>query len=132
MFSDMRCCGRLFIQSRNGYKNVMAHETPRAPLPCPEMGEIREEIDRLDREILHLLKQRLNLIEQAGVVKPRRDQVRDEARITEVLSLVKSEAKKLDYPEDMAATLWTTLVELSIDHEFMAFDGREGKGKEGG
>ena len=48
----------------------MSENNTRAPLPCPEMGKIREDIDSLDKDILQLLKKRLNLIEQAALVKP--------------------------------------------------------------
>ena len=54
--------------------------TERAPLPCPEMAEIREQIDRLDRELVLLLAERQKLIAAAGKVKPSRDTVRDGRR----------------------------------------------------
>ena len=60
----------------------------RAPVPCPEMTSIRQEIDALDVELVKLLAQRQKLIESAGTVKPQRTQVRDDARIEEVVALV--------------------------------------------
>lgn len=100
----------------------MSQDTKRAPLPCPEMGQIREDIDNLDKDILQLLKKRLNLIEQAALVKPNRNQVRDTARIDEVISLIRQEAEKLGYPADMAEAIWKNIIELSIDYEYVAYD----------
>lgn len=96
----------------------------RAPLPCPEMGDIRAEIDRIDARLVQLLRDRLDMIEAAAKVKPQRNQVRDDARIDEVLALVRAEADKHNLPADMAAKLWTMLIEMSIAHELEKFDNR--------
>ena len=55
----------------------------RAPVPCPEMADIRKQIDILDKKLVGLLAERQQLIEAAGKVKPVRQTVRDEARIEE-------------------------------------------------
>lgn len=103
----------------------MSDNNTRAPLPCPEMGKIREDIDSLDKDILLLLKKRLNLIEQAALVKPERHQVRDKARIDEVIALIRREAQKANYPEDMAEVIWKNIIELSIDYEYDAYDKKD-------
>lgn len=103
----------------------MSDNNSRAPLPCPEMGKIREDIDSLDKDILQLLKKRLNLIEQAALVKPERNQVRDQARIDEVIALIRREAQEVNYPEDMAEVIWKNIIELSIDYEYDAYDKKD-------
>jgi isochorismate pyruvate lyase len=103
----------------------MSDNNSRAPLPCPEMGKIREDIDSLDKDILQLLKKRLNLIEQAALVKLERNQVRDKARIDEVIALIRREAQKANYPEDMAEVIWKNIIELSIDYEYDAYDKKD-------
>ena len=103
----------------------MSDNNSRAPLPCPEMGKIREDIDSLDKDILQLLKKRLNLIEQAALVKPERNQVRDQARIDEVIALIRREAHEVNYPEDMAEVIWKNIIELSIDYEYDAYDKKD-------
>ncbi|HCV49543.1 MAG: chorismate mutase [PS1 clade bacterium] len=103
----------------------MSENNTRAPLPCPEMGKIREDIDSLDKDILQLLKKRLNLIEQAALVKPERNQVRDKARIDEVIALIKLEAREANYPEHMAEAIWKNIIELSIDYEYDAYDKKD-------
>lgn len=103
----------------------MSDNKTRAPLPCPEMGKIREDIDSLDKDILELLKKRLNLIEQAALVKLERNQVRDQARIDEVIALIRREAQEVNYPEDMAEVIWKNIIELSIDYEYDAYDKKD-------
>ena len=96
----------------------------RAPLPCPEMGEIREQIDALDKRLVALLAARQKLIAAAGSVKPSRDTVRDEARIEEVVRLVLAEAEKTGLAKEIAEPVWRQLIESSIAYEYGVFDKR--------
>ena len=96
----------------------------RAPLPCPEMETIRRDIDALDKKLVALLAERQKLIEAAGKVKPSRYTVRDEARIEEVVSLIKKEAAKAGLAEQIAEPVWRQLIESSIAYEYGVFDDR--------
>ncbi len=96
----------------------------RAPLPCPEMGEIRKQIDALDKRLVTLLAERQKLIAAAGKVKPNRDTVRDEARIEEVVRLVLAEAEKTGLAKEIAEPVWRQLIESSIAYEYGVFDKR--------
>ena len=96
----------------------------RAPVPCPEMAEIRTRIDILDKKLVRLLAERQQLIEAAGKVKPARQTVRDEARIEEVIQLVLAEAQAHNLSAEIAEPVWRQLIESSIAHEFSVFDKR--------
>tara|TARA_B110000971_G_C19949314_1_gene472547 strand:+ start:443 stop:742 length:300 start_codon:yes stop_codon:yes gene_type:complete len=98
--------------------------TDRAPLPCPEMAEVRETIDALDRQLVALLSERQKMIEAAGKIKPARDTVRDDARIEEVIDLVLKEAAKTGLAAEIAEPVWRQLIESSIEHEYRVFDKR--------
>ena len=98
--------------------------TERAPVPCPEMQEIRAQIDALDKRLVVLLAERQKLIAAAGEVKPSRDTVRDEARIEEVVQLVLAEAEKLGLAREIAEPVWRQLIESSIAYEYGVFDKR--------
>ena len=51
---------------------MMTDEMQRAPVPCPEMTNIRAQIDRLDRDLVRLLAQRQKLIAgRSGQTAPR-------------------------------------------------------------
>ncbi len=102
----------------------MENETPRAPVPCPEMTDIRAEIDQLDRELVTLLARRQKQIERAGRAKPSRETIRDNARIEEVVSLVLSQARQEGLSEAIAEPLWRLLIELSIAHETVVYNQR--------
>jgi isochorismate pyruvate lyase len=89
---------------------------------CRDMAEVRVEIDTLDREIVALLADRLHYIDEAARLKQRRDQVRDEARIADVLMKVQAEAARLGADPKVIAAAYRALIEASIAHEFEQFD----------
>jgi isochorismate pyruvate lyase len=86
------------------------------------MTEVRAEIDALDRRLVALIAERLHYIDEAARIKPRRDQVRDEARIADVLAKVSAEARRLGCDPAVVTTAFRALVEASIAHEFAVFD----------
>jgi isochorismate pyruvate lyase len=88
------------------------------------MAEVRAEIDALDRQIVALLADRLHYIDEAARLKQSRDQVRDEARIADVLQKVEAEARKLGADPAVVAQAYRALVEASIGHELETFDRR--------
>jgi isochorismate pyruvate lyase len=89
---------------------------------CANMAEVRAEIDALDREIVALLADRLHYIDEAARLKQHRDQVRDEARIADVLAKVEAEAQRLSADPKVIAAAYRTLIEASIEHELDRFD----------
>ena len=98
--------------------------TERAPVPVPEMQDIRAQIDALDKRLVAILAERQKLIAAAGKVKPSRDTVRDEARIEEVVRLVLAEAEKSGLAREIAEPVWRQLIESSIAYEYSVFDKR--------
>ena len=92
---------------------------------CADMAEVRAEIDALDRQIVALLADRLHYIDEAARIKPRRDQVRDEARIADVLAKVGAEAQRLGTDADVVKAAYRALIEASIAHELARFDARQ-------
>ena len=89
---------------------------------CTSMAEVRTEIDVLDRAIVALLADRLHYIDEAARLKQRRDLVRDEARIQDVLQKVEEEARRLRADSRAIVAAYRTLIESSIAHELEEFD----------
>ena len=92
---------------------------------CADMTEVRAEIDALDRRLVALIAERLHYIDEAARIKPQRDQVRDEARIADVLAKVSAEARRLGCDAAVVTTAFRALVEASIAHEFAVFDHKD-------
>ena len=89
---------------------------------CETMAEVRAEIDALDREIVALLADRLHYIDEAARIKQSRDQVRDEARIADVLKKVAAEAGRIGSDPKVVDAAYRALVEASIVHELDRFN----------
>ncbi|HEY4077678.1 MAG TPA: chorismate mutase [Rhizomicrobium sp.] len=88
------------------------------------MAHLRQAIDALDARLVALLAVRQAYIERAAVLKTGRDQVRDPARIEDVVAKVLTAAKEAGLSAGIAEPVWRTLIEASITHEFEKFDSR--------
>lgn len=89
---------------------------------CGSMAELREAIDALDARLVALLAVRQSYIERAAHLKTGRDQVRDPARIEDVVVKVIAEGRKAGLSAKIAEPVWRALIEASIAHEFEKFD----------
>lgn len=89
---------------------------------CKNMTEVREEIDRIDREIVPLLIERLGYIKQAGHIKQSRDAVRDNARVEDVVNKAKATAESIGGNTGYIDDIYRNLIEWSIQHEFGVWD----------
>ncbi len=92
------------------------------PNQCTTMAEVRNGVDRLDRELIALLGQRFRYMDAAARIKTARGAVRDEGRKAEVLANARAAAAGAGVPDEVVAALWETLVEGSIAYELERFD----------
>jgi isochorismate pyruvate lyase len=97
-------------------------QTITPPDQCLDMPTLRIEIDRIDRALAGLLAERQGYIVRAAAIKTRRGDVRDEARIADVLSKVSAAAEAAGLDVDIARAVWRTLMEQSIALEMDRFD----------
>lgn len=96
-------------------------------VPCKDMGDVRREIDRVDRAIVKLIAERQNYIEQAGHIKQSRDTVRDNARVEDVVAKVRQECERQGANPDLLEELYRTMIEWCINYEFKVFDDHKGR-----
>ncbi len=88
------------------------------------MGDVRKNVDAIDRALVDLLVQRFAMMDAAARIKPERGHVRDEARKAAVINAAAARAAALGLPEAAVRALWDQLVETSIAYEFDRFDER--------
>ncbi len=93
-----------------------------APEACTTMTEVRQGVDALDRALVALLGERQRYMDAAARIKPRRELVRDEDRIEDVVAKVKASATREGLNPDLAETLWRALIEGCIAHELARWD----------
>jgi isochorismate pyruvate lyase len=114
---------RLTIPAYNSA--AMQNDAPlKTPEACDSMTELRLAIDALDARLVALLAVRQAYIERAAQLKSDRGQVRDSARIEDVVAKVIAEGQRAGLSAEIAEPVWRTLIEASIRHEFEAFDRR--------
>lgn len=89
------------------------------------MADVRYEIDRIDRLLVQILAERQSFMDAAARIKPKREHVRDEARIEDVVSKVLAECPKHGLAPEIAEPVWRLLIERCIAYEFDAFDALE-------
>lgn len=97
-----------------------------APQECRTLAEIRREIDRLDERLVGLVAERMGYIARAAELKQRAGDIRDEARIEDVVAKVRSAAEREGLRPDLAEKVWRRLVETSIRYEDELFHDRQG------
>jgi isochorismate pyruvate lyase len=88
------------------------------------MNRLRAAVDELDQTLVALLAIRQSYMERAAQLKPRRELVRDEARVEEVVAHVLAQAARAGLSPAIAEPVWRTLIERCIAHELEAFDRR--------
>ena len=86
------------------------------------MTDVREQVDRIDGELIALLAQRFACMDVAARIKQDRDAVRDETRKAAVLQNVKNLAEEAGVPVPTMAAIWEMLVETSISYELQKWD----------
>lgn len=93
-----------------------------------EMADVRKLIDALDDEIVALLAKRQRQIERAAAVKPLLGvPARVPERIDEVLARVLGAARREGLSSTLAMSLWTAIIEWSIDYEEKLMGGAAAK-----
>ena len=92
---------------------------------CRTMQEVRVEIDRLDRELVGLLAERAGYVAQAGRIKQRAEDIRDDARIEEVVAKVRERSRAEGLDPDVAEVTWRAMIEAFIRFEAAVFERRE-------
>jgi isochorismate pyruvate lyase len=82
------------------------------------MPELREVIDRIDRDLVALLAERVRCLDQVVAVKTRENlPAAIPERVEEVVAHVRAEAEAAGMPPDLAEMLWRRLIDWSIAYE---------------
>ena len=82
------------------------------------LSGLRHSIDRIDRDIVALLAERVRCLDQVIAVKTRDGlPAAIPARVEEVVAHVRREAEAIGLPPDLAEKLWRCLIDWSIAYE---------------
>ena len=84
---------------------------------CRSLDEVRENIDRIDREIVRLLAERGHYVRQAARFKKTSEDVQAPKRVEEVIANVRALAMEYGANPDIVEQVYRTLIARFIDDE---------------
>lgn len=93
-------------------------------MKCNSLDEVRENIDRIDNEIIKLIAERGIYVAQASAFKKDEDGVRDTKRVEKVIEKVRSKAKEFGAEPDMVEALYREMISRFVQMEMTQFKER--------
>ena len=90
---------------------------PRKPEECKDMGAVREEIDRIDVELVDLIGDRFAYVDRAWQLKRSPAEARVPWRIQQVIDRVRARAAEQGLPPELAEALWRQMIGWFIQYE---------------
>lgn len=89
---------------------------------CSSLDEVRENIDRIDNEIVKLIAERSFYVAQASQFKRSENDVKAPDRVKLVIDKVRKKAVDNNINPDIVATVYKTMINCFINMEFDEFN----------
>ncbi|WP_110970475.1 chorismate mutase [Pseudomonas huaxiensis] len=84
---------------------------------CTSLDEVRQHIDRIDRDLVTLLARRGNLVAQAAAFKKTSDDVRAPARVEQVITKVRGIAEETGASAQVVEQVYRAMIDAFIAEE---------------
>ena len=91
-------------------------------IKCESLAEVRENIDRIDNEIIKLIAERGGFVRQAAAFKKNEDGVRDSGRVEAVIAKARDKAAKYGAEPDVVETVYRNMIAAFIGMEMKEFN----------
>ena len=88
-----------------------------SPINKKKLNLIRIKLDRLDTELLKLLKKRSNLVNDVLKVKIHKNEIIDQKRINFILKKIKKKSILLNVDPKITKRIWKNMIWSFIDYE---------------
>jgi isochorismate pyruvate lyase len=88
---------------------------------CNSLQEVRNEIDKIDMQLVDLISERSHLIRQAAAFKNSVDEVKAEDRIDDIMQRVRKRAIELNINPNMISELFTIMIDEMVETEISEF-----------
>lgn len=90
-------------------------------MKCESLEQVRENIDRIDNEIIKLIAERGTYVVQASVFKKDEDGVKDTNRVEKVIEKVRARANEYGANPDMVEALYREMISRFVNMEMDEF-----------
>ena len=88
-----------------------------SPTNKKKLELIRTKLDRLDTELLKLIKKRSNLVNDVLKVKIQKKEIIDQKRINFILKKIKKKSIQLNIDPKITNRIWKNMIWSFIDYE---------------
>jgi isochorismate pyruvate lyase len=88
---------------------------------CHSLQEVRDEIDKLDDQIVELIGARNGYIKQAAKFKNTIEEVKDPKRIDEIMTKVRHKALTLGMSPNLLEEIYTIMINEMVESEISEF-----------
>ena len=88
-----------------------------SPINKKQLNLLRVKLDKLDNELLRLIKKRSNLVNEVLKVKIHKKEIIDQKRINFILNKIKTKSKQLKIDPKITNRIWKNMIWSFIDYE---------------
>jgi len=88
-----------------------------SPLNKKKLNLLRVKLDKLDNDLLKLIKKRSNLVNEVLKVKSKKKEIIDQKRISLILTKIKKKSIKLKIDPKITNRIWKNMIWSFIDYE---------------
>lgn len=89
---------------------------------CKDLSEVRDNIDRIDSEIIKLIAERGGFVKQAAAFKKDENAVRDSGRVEAVIAGARNKAEQYGADPDLIETVYRDMILAFIGLEMKQFN----------
>jgi len=88
-----------------------------SPINTKKLNLLRIKLDKLDNELLKLIKKRSNLVNEVLKVKIHKKEIIDQKRIDFILKKIKKKSILLNVDPKITSRIWKNMIWSFIDYE---------------
>ncbi len=88
---------------------------------CSSLEEVRDEIDKVDENIIKLIASRKNYVKQAANFKHSIDEIKADDRVNDVLNKVRHQALSLGLSPNLVSEIYQRMIDDMVETEIAQF-----------
>ena len=88
-----------------------------SPINKKKLDQLRVKLDRLDNDLLKLVKKRSNLVNRVLKIKIYKKEIIDQKRINSILKKIKKKSIQLNVDPKITNRIWKNMIWSFIDYE---------------
>jgi len=88
-----------------------------SPVNKKKLYSLRTKLDKLDNNLLKLIKKRSNLVNEVLKVKIYKKEIIDKKRINYILRKIKKKSKQIKIDPKITSRIWKNMIWTFIDYE---------------